>query len=102
MDIHFRPPDVDVVAQTIATAVVTATRDVVDKLAPSSVAAVANPAWQSSRALTDCANAWRNHLVDLVGRTKDAAQRLSESAAQYRQVELRIEASLLDIRNPRP
>ncbi|MEU7525273.1 type VII secretion target [Saccharothrix sp. NPDC042600] len=97
MSINVNPGALRQAADDVDDAVASARENVVNSLEPSSTAASANPGWLSSGALAECRQAWSDHLVGVIERTAEAAEKLRESAKDYEDVERRVAEALDDL-----
>ncbi|HJP77100.1 MAG TPA: type VII secretion target [Pseudonocardiaceae bacterium] len=86
-NINVSPPAVRSVARSVRNTVADATGNASHCADASQSAAQANPGWASSSALTDCANAWSQHVEGMVTEMGQLAEMLEASATSYSKVD---------------
>lgn len=82
-NIGVSPSGVNTVAQSIQSLADEATGNAGHCADASVTAALANPGWVSSAALTDCAQTWAQHIDGMVTEMGQLAEKLGTSAASY-------------------
>lgn len=96
-NINISPSGVDAASQAIQELANEATGNASHCADASMTAAQANPGWASSTSLTNCANAWAQHLDGMVTEMATFADLLSESSASYNQTEADISAGFQQV-----
>lgn len=86
-DIELSPPSVHSVSQSVQSTVADATGHASHCADASLAAAQANVGWSSSFALSDCANAWSQHIDGMVTEMGQLAEMLESSATSYTKVD---------------